>query len=1173
MMLRLLLTLGAFLCLLLSVNAQNHYYAPEGKTYLELSKQRILIHFNGGQDFESQKLITDQFDNIKPLERDMLLPSPNLTLVDLENINSDAELYQLIDELNNNPAIRYAGHFLAHKDGTLHGVMDQVLVRINEVSDLQYLNEFANEYDAIVLGVNRFDPSLYHVEVQNSQKTNALELANILHETKIFDYAEPDFLRIMQKMNSNDPFVGSQWSLENDGVNTSPYNGIAGADMKVFQAWNTTTGSSNIKIAILDEGVDLNHPDLINNLLPGYDATGQGSNGGPSGNDAHGTACAGIAAGSANNGIGIAGVAYDCKIIPVRIAYSSSNGYWITSNAIIGDALNWSWQTANADILSNSWGGGSPSTTINNAISGAVNNGRAGLGAPVLFAAGNSNAANSYPATYAPTISVIAMSMCNERKNPNSCDGETWWGSNYGNGADIAAPGVKIWTTDISGSAGYSSTDYTTDFNGTSSACPNAAGVMALVLSADPSLTETQARFALESTCDKAGTYSYGSNGSQPNGTWSTELGYGRVNALNAVLSVTNNSTIDAGVSNINAPIGNLCSGSVNPIVELKNYGSTTLTSATISVSIDGSVVSTYNWTGNLASLGTETVNLPNITIASGAHTFEASTSNPNNQSDNNSNNDSASSSIYIGDNALTLTIVLDNYPGETTWDIKDGNGTVMASGGSYSNQPSGSTVVENICLANGCYDFTLYDSYGDGICCGYGNGSYTLTDDSNGTVLASGGQFDSSETTNFCVNGNSNPPLSVTASTLFNVSCFGGSNGSVAAAASGGSGSYSYTWSNGGTGTLLTGLSAGTYTVTVNDGTSTSTATAQVTQPSSPVSITTSTTDANGGNNGSASAIVSGGTSPYSYQWSTGATTATITNLGAGTYSIVATDANGCSASATVTILDNGGGPCSFTTYNFNDFEAGWGIWNDGGSDCVRQNNGSYNYSGIQSVRLRDNTSSSTMTTDNLDLSSYDEIRVDFTYITNSMDTSSEDFWLQISTNGGASYTTVEEWNLNDEFVNNVREFDNVNISGPFTANTRLRFRADASGNKDWVYIDDVLIEVCGAGGTGANDMLTDQTQENTPVIVDQTIKLDQIKLFPNPSSEDVKIQFNAYEQMNAQLEVRSISGKVEISQSIEITEGVQTLNLETTQLRSGYYIISIKNEKLNKALRFVKL
>jgi hypothetical protein len=106
-------------------------------------------------------------------------------------------------------------------------------------------------------------------------------------------------------------------------------------------------------------------------------------------------------------------------------------------------------------------------------------------------------------------------------------------------------------------------------------------------------------------------------------------------------------------------------------------------------------------------------------------------------------------------DNELTLTINLDNYPGETTWSVVNSSGTTVASGGPYSG--AGSTATEDICLPNGCYDFTILDSYGDGICCAYGNGSYSLTDGS--TVLASGGSFASSETTNFCVGSTPPPP------------------------------------------------------------------------------------------------------------------------------------------------------------------------------------------------------------------------------------------------------------------------------------------------------------------------------------------------------------------------------------------------------------------------------
>ena len=157
----------------------------------------------------------------------------------------------------------------------------------------------------------------------------------------------------------------------------------------------------------------------------------------------------------------------------------------------------------------------------------------------------------------------------------------------------------------------------------------------------------------------------------------------------------------------------------------------------------------------------------------------------------------------------------------------------------------------------------------------------------------------------------------------------------------------------------------------------------------------------------------------------------------------------------------------CTYSTIDFNDFEAGWGIWNDGGSDAARSSSSAYANSGIYTIRLRDNTSTSVMTTDVLDLSAYEELTIDFAYHPVSMDNGNEDFWLQISTNGGASYTTVEEWNQGDEFVNNQQYTDAVVIAGPFTTNTSLRFRCDASGNSDWVYIDDVSISGC-SGGSG---------------------------------------------------------------------------------------------------------
>lgn len=107
--------------------------------------------------------------------------------------------------------------------------------------------------------------------------------------------------------------------------------------------------------------------------------------------------------------------------------------------------------------------------------------------------------------------------------------------------------------------------------------------------------------------------------------------------------------------------------------------------------------------------------------------------------------------------NSATLTIVLDNYPEEVSWNIKNSSNAIVASGGTYGSQPDGSTVTVNLCLPNGCYTLTMMDSYGDGICCSYGNGSYTLRNSSN-VVLASGGSYGSQDVKTFCFSG-SMPP------------------------------------------------------------------------------------------------------------------------------------------------------------------------------------------------------------------------------------------------------------------------------------------------------------------------------------------------------------------------------------------------------------------------------
>ena len=281
--------------------------------------------------------------------------------------------------------------FLIYKDGTLQGIQDEFVVKLKSGDSYSELKFMAQSTGATILRNDPYSPDIYVLQTAKDSDGNALEMANYFHETGLFEWAEPNFLLLLKKL-TNDTFFDYQWSLENTG-SAIQYNGTPDADMDVVEGWTISTGSASIKVAILDEGVDLTHPDLLANMLSGYDATGLGSGGGPSGDDAHGTACAGIVAAVAENNLGVAGVAYDSKIIPVRIAYTGTGGGWITSNTWIADAINWSWMTAGADVLSNSWGGGSVSSLIDGAILSAITNGRGGLGSPVLFSAGNGNGA------------------------------------------------------------------------------------------------------------------------------------------------------------------------------------------------------------------------------------------------------------------------------------------------------------------------------------------------------------------------------------------------------------------------------------------------------------------------------------------------------------------------------------------------------------------------------------------------------------------------------------------------------------------------------------------------------------------------------------------------------------------------------------------------------------
>ncbi len=193
------------------------------------------------------------------------------------------------------------------------------------------------------------------------------------------------------------------------------------------------------------------------------------------------------------------------------------------------------------------------------------------------------------------------------------------------------------------------------------------------------------------------------------------------------------------------------CDLSITPQIEIVNNGNNPISSITYSYDIDGNSPTSVNWSGSLANFGDSVIiDLPTLPSGSGAHTFNVSISNPNGSTDMNTANDTNTEAYsfgnsFMGSTSIELELTTDNWGDETTWEFANSSGTVLYSGGPLSDN---TTYNESFAIQdNECYTFTIYDEYSDGICCDYGTGSYTLTDNL-GTVIFTGGEFGALETT-----------------------------------------------------------------------------------------------------------------------------------------------------------------------------------------------------------------------------------------------------------------------------------------------------------------------------------------------------------------------------------------------------------------------------------------
>jgi Subtilase family len=518
------------------------YGGENGKTVrLEVDPDLVAVRARRGRSLREGPVTPPEAALVENMESVLSFPQVGVEVYRRPE-QSSRSMEEVRRELHESPATRFAGRVLVDENtGEPVLYTENLFIKFVDDKKRDECLEVLREAGLTVKQELPYATNAFFAAAPEGSGQAVFDIANELLGLEDVEYCNPELVRRLAQR----AIFPQQWHLKTTTIGGQWVSASANVE-----AAHAITEGEGTTIAIIDTGTDMDHDEFSGpgKLLAPRDTTADDADPRPGGRDEnHGTACAGVAC--AEGRFGASGVAPLAKLMPIRMmSQLGSQGeanafYWAAENG--ADVISCSWGPADGrwwdhdDPLHDTVVPLPDSTRL--ALDYAITRGRDGKGCVVLFAAGNGNESVDNDG-YASYGGVLAVAASNDRsvRSVYSDFGDAVFCAFPSNDfefpeEDRPAPLTPgIWTTDRTGRTGYSDDDYTNSFGGTSSACPGAAGVVALVLSCNPSLTRDEVKDVLRRSCEQIdpGGGEYDEQGH------SRLYGYGRLDAESAVRSV-----------------------------------------------------------------------------------------------------------------------------------------------------------------------------------------------------------------------------------------------------------------------------------------------------------------------------------------------------------------------------------------------------------------------------------------------------------------------------------------------------------------------------------------------------------------------------------------------------------------------------------------------------------